>query len=402
MRNSTYAQFEDKHRGSLESVYSKLEVYKPLLSEFKRYEPKARLADLGCGRGEFLKIATDLSIDCLGVDLNDDMLNVARKIGLKVKKIEVLDFLNSQEDDSFDILAAFHLIEHLNLNYLMKVFDQVKRVIKPGGLIILETPNPENIVVSTCNFYMDITHVRPLPPGLLKFIFRKLDFNNINLWGLNSKEKTASEPIAMIDVLAGVSPDYALLALKKGVDNTNAGVIKEMEVSRGVSLNQLASRYEQRWSQDFKSVQNQMEQSQRWVKNELLSIENRFKQYGSNLESLHSEVKEELSSFEEQIYFYQTELHNVTTSRSWKLTRPLRKLGKLIRNFKVHVKNFFFDFKNLPIRVFLKKYCSKIFRKTLPIIFSNRFTNKLSTTKSLINSKEKKFLSILEKIQKEK
>ena len=70
MKNSTYAQFEDEHRGSSNSVSRKLRVYKPLLVEFKKNRPDARLIDLGCGRGEFLEITKELSIESLGIDSN--------------------------------------------------------------------------------------------------------------------------------------------------------------------------------------------------------------------------------------------------------------------------------------------------------------------------------------------
>ena len=118
---------------------------------------------MGCGRGEFLKIATELSIDSLGIDNNKEMLAMANKLKLRVEKNDVLKFLTKQGNNSVDILTAFHLVEHFELNQLMKITDEIKRVIAPGGLIILETPIPENIIVSTCNFYMDMTHVRPLP-----------------------------------------------------------------------------------------------------------------------------------------------------------------------------------------------------------------------------------------------
>jgi O-antigen chain-terminating methyltransferase len=39
----------------------------------------------------------------------------------------------------------------------------------PGGLLILETPNPENLVVGACTFWYDPTHIRPLPPAMMRF-----------------------------------------------------------------------------------------------------------------------------------------------------------------------------------------------------------------------------------------
>jgi O-antigen chain-terminating methyltransferase len=152
MKSSTYAQFEDEHRGSSTAVAEKLFVYKPLLAEFKKHRPNSRLIDLGCGRGEFLKITTGLSIDSLGIDTNEDMLALASQFDLKLENAEALEYLAKQEDNSFDIVTAFHLVEHFELSHLVRVTNEIKRVVRPGGLIILETPNPENIIVSTCIF----------------------------------------------------------------------------------------------------------------------------------------------------------------------------------------------------------------------------------------------------------
>ena len=402
MKNSTYAQFEGEHRGSSNSVASRLGIYKPLLKEFKKFRPNARLIDLGCGRGEFLKIATELSIDSLGIDNNKEMLAMASKLKLRVEKTDVLKFLTKQGNNSVDILTAFHLVEHFELNQLMKITDEIKRVIAPGGLIILETPNPENIIVSTCNFYMDMTHVRPLPPQLLKFIFKNLQFSHINLWGLNSTKKLFTEPVTLIDVLGGVSPDYALLALKNSTETPSEGLVRELNISRGVTLNELAGFYEQRWRSEIKNVVNRIDDGQGWVNNELVSIKNGLENLHSEIQSMHSEIRSEISSIYEQTHYYQLELQRITNSRSWRITYPLRALVKIASTIKTFVKNFFLDFKNLPIKIFFKNYLGKITRKFLPRLFNNKLINKLGSTNSFVSAKEKKFLTVLEKIKKEK
>lgn len=402
MKNLTYAQFEDEHRGSSDAITKRLSVYIPVLKEFKKFRSNARLIDLGCGRGEFLQITSGLLIDSFGIDTNEEMLASAKQLDLRVKKTDALEFLSSEKDNSFDILTAFHLAEHFKLSKFEKLVNEIKRVLRPGGLIILETPNPENVIVSTCNFYMDMTHVRPLPPQLLEFIFKNLKFNYINLWGLNSSKNFSSEPVALIDVLGGVSPDYALLALKSSTELPSKGLIKELNVSRGVKLNEIAALYEKRWSGEIESVVKRIEMGQGWVSDELSVIKNGFENFHSEIQSMHSEIRSEILSIQEQTHFYQLELQRVTNSRSWRITYPLRLVGKVARRTKTLIKNFFFDFQNLPIKIFLKNYRGKIARKLLPRFFNNSLINKLGSTNSFVSGKEKKLLSILEKIKKEK
>ena len=402
MKNSTYAQFEDEHRGSSGSVTERLSVYKSLLVEFKKNRPDARLIDLGCGRGEFLEITKELSIDSFGIDSNESMLASASKLGLKIESADALEYLTKQDNSSYDILTAFHLVEHFDSDYLVKVINEINRVLRPGGLTIIETPNPENIIVSTCNFYMDMTHVKPLPPQLLKFIFQNLQFNYINLWGLNSKKILPTEPVALIDILGGVSPDYALLALKKSTERPPKGLICELDVSRGNSLNELASLYEQRWSGEIAKTENKIHQGQDWVNNELIGIKHDLGNLHSEIQGMHHEIRAEITSIHEQAHFYQSELQRVTNSRSWRITFPLRYVGKIFRKLKSLLKNFFFDFKNLPFNVFFKNYRARAARKFVPQLFKITFANKLNSTNSFMSSKEKKYLAVLEKTQKEK
>jgi O-antigen chain-terminating methyltransferase len=49
----------------------------------------------------------------------------------------------------------------------------------PGGLLILETPNPENLVVGACTFWYDPTHIRPLPPAMLRFYVESAGFSPV-------------------------------------------------------------------------------------------------------------------------------------------------------------------------------------------------------------------------------
>ena len=115
-----------------------------------------------------------------------------------------------------------------------------------------------------------------------------------------------------------------------------------------------------------------------------------------------NEIRAEITSIHEQAHFYQSELPRVTNSRSWRITFPLRYVGKIFRKLKSLLKNFFFDFKNLPFKVFFKNYRVRAARKFVPQLFKITFANKLNSTNSFMSSKEKKYLAVLEKTQKEK
>ena len=50
-----------------------------------------------------------------------------------------------------------------------RLIEHARRVVQPGGVVLFETPNPENLVVGACNFYVDPTHRNPMPPALMAF-----------------------------------------------------------------------------------------------------------------------------------------------------------------------------------------------------------------------------------------
>ena len=152
MGSSFYRSFEERHRGTVEDIKGRLSFYLPFLARLKARYPDGVIADIGCGRGEWLEILNENGIANIGVDLDDGMLARAREAGLNVQKMDCLKFLEQQEDESLIALTGFHIAEHLPFEVLQQLVKHTLRVLKPGGLLILETPNPENLSVGACSF----------------------------------------------------------------------------------------------------------------------------------------------------------------------------------------------------------------------------------------------------------
>lgn len=172
MQTDFYRAFEDRHRGSRELITSRLRVYLPFILPFKHNEEKPKALDLGCGRGEWLQLLKESSFDAFGVDLDKGMLKACKTLGRSTKRVDALAYLRDQPDRSINIVSGFHIAEHLPFEVLTSIVMESLRVLTPGGLLILETPNPENIIVGSKSFYMDPTHQKPIPPELLLFLSR--------------------------------------------------------------------------------------------------------------------------------------------------------------------------------------------------------------------------------------
>lgn len=246
MSDGFYRAFEDRHRGTLEQIKFSQRVYLPLVTPLIRLYPDAKAMDLGCGRGEWLELLGEVGFDAQGVDLDDGMLAECRSRGLKVRTLDAIAALKELPDDSQAVISGFHLAEHIPFELLQVLVQEALRVLRPAGLLILETPNPENIVVGSTNFYLDPTHNRPLPPLLLSFLPEYYGFGRVKLLRLQEPVSLTQERRFTIhDVLGGVSPDYAVVAQKTATPQILKQVSDAFDIEYGVTLAQAAGQFEQ-------------------------------------------------------------------------------------------------------------------------------------------------------------
>lgn len=212
-----YRVFEEQFRGSRALIKTRLEFYKPFVDAMLTQYPDGAAIDLGCGRGEWLELLTAWGVQALGVDQDAEMLEACRELGLKAEQQEVLTYLRAVSAQSQTLISAFHVAEHLPFNDLLDLIGEALRVLKPGGILVIETPNPDNLVVATRSFYLDPTHQRPLPSELLAFAVEHAGFARAKIMGLQEPRKLDDRSeVSLHDVLHGASPDYAVVAQKGG------------------------------------------------------------------------------------------------------------------------------------------------------------------------------------------
>ena len=105
------------------------------------------------------------------------MAESGRQLGLEIVQGDVIEYLRQLPDASLQAVTGFHLIEHFEFQDLLQLLLEIRRVLKPGGVVMVETPNPKNLVVGACNFYADPTHRQPLFPETLQFLFDPSDLH---------------------------------------------------------------------------------------------------------------------------------------------------------------------------------------------------------------------------------
>jgi SAM-dependent methyltransferase/uncharacterized coiled-coil protein SlyX len=182
MLDTLYVELEDRFRGSRSDLKQNFKVYLPYLEQAAI---TSDILDIGCGRGEWLELLRERRIQARGIDLNRTMIEQCSALGLDVSSVGALDHLRTLKDESLSAVTSFHVIEHLEFEVMLEMIDQIIRTLKPGGLLVFETPNPENVLVGSCNFYLDPSHRQPLPSQVMRFLLEARGFINIEVVGLH-------------------------------------------------------------------------------------------------------------------------------------------------------------------------------------------------------------------------
>ncbi|MBP6716563.1 MAG: methyltransferase domain-containing protein, partial [Acidobacteria bacterium] len=208
-----YAEFQDHFRGSDAEIRARLTPY---LADVERLRHTGRpIIDLGCGRGEWLDMLRARGVAAVGIDANESMVARCRANGLAAEHSDALAFLRRTESGSISVITGFHIAEHLAIESLLMLLEESLRVLIPGGFLILETPNPENVLMGACDFYIDPTHERPIPPVTLEFMARRSGFADIELRRLNpSQAPDYSSDLAHAISRFTMASDYAIVAIK--------------------------------------------------------------------------------------------------------------------------------------------------------------------------------------------
>ena len=352
MNNNFYKSLEDKFRGSRDLIKERLTIYLPFLEIFKKIDQKVNVVDVGCGRGEWLQLLQENGIDAFGVDTDEGMLENAKKLGLNVELIDAIEYLKSLDDESIYAISGFHIAEHLDFELLKELVKESFRVLKPAGLLILETPNPENIKIATCDFYLDPTHIKPIPPNLLSFLPEFYGFKRTKILRLQEDKELKNSDFVSIDkIIQGVSPDYAVIAQKSAKIETIALFDEVFEKDYGLQIDTLMSKFEKRLENMQKNI------------NILITSKNHLEEQlaHTNLRSKH--LEEQLAHTNHRSNQVELQILSLLNSKSWKITAPLRKFADFLRWFKTGAYSYItFAPQSRPRRV-LKSLVSKIISK---------------------------------------
>ncbi len=169
-----YFVFEERFRGTRADIKERQSAF------IKYFKGCRNVLDIGCGRGEFQELLRDHEIGGRGIDIDEDMVNFCKSKGLDVEKIDAVSYLQKLEDKSLDGIFIDQVVEHLEQEYLIEMLNLSFMKLIYGGTIVVETVNPLSFF-SFANFYLDMSHKRPVHPETLGFLLNVAGFREIKI-----------------------------------------------------------------------------------------------------------------------------------------------------------------------------------------------------------------------------
>ena len=202
-----YGRFAERFRGTEEYVKTGQRVYLPL------FEGRREVLDIGCGRGEFLQMVPGAK----GIDLSEESVAICRSKGLDAEVADLFVYLENLPQGSLDGIFCSQVVEHIPAERLPGMIKLCASRLRSGGVIAIETPNPECLAIFASHFYLDPTHQRPVPHPLLAFYYEEFGIGNIEVHKLSpaveSMPSLKSLPEEFRDAFFG-GLDYGITGIK--------------------------------------------------------------------------------------------------------------------------------------------------------------------------------------------
>lgn len=150
---------EKKLPSSAEDLKGKRPFYENVIRQYFPKDKKVRIIDIGCGYGAFVSLMKEFGYHSTsGIDASQEMIEVSKTLNIKdIYHNDIMLFLCSCEDESFDVVTAIDVIEHFSKQELFELLFQLNRVIKKSGSLITHQPNAEGVFGNSV-LYGDYTH----------------------------------------------------------------------------------------------------------------------------------------------------------------------------------------------------------------------------------------------------
>jgi len=149
--------------GVRERAVSSGRIYqaRAVIQRFFPIDRKSAILDLGCGDGLLLCEAAESGFeDLTGVDHSFAMTDIAKRVSQATIVTETIEnYVNTHNAKKYDAVVLFDVIEHLDLGDLIDLFEQLRKLLTDGGVVLIHAPNG-GAPFGGRILYGDLTHER--------------------------------------------------------------------------------------------------------------------------------------------------------------------------------------------------------------------------------------------------
>jgi O-antigen chain-terminating methyltransferase len=189
-----YPRFAERFRGPEEHIRAGQRFY------LDYFAGRSGVLDIGCGRGEFLELMREAGVAATGIDISEKCVSACRAKGLDARTADLFAFLAALPEMSLDGIFCAQVVEHLPPARLPEMIRLCASRLSREGVLAIETPNPECLAIFATHFYLDPTHVHPVPAPLLRFYFDEHGLGVIEI-------RKLSPAVETVPALASLSED---------------------------------------------------------------------------------------------------------------------------------------------------------------------------------------------------
>jgi O-antigen chain-terminating methyltransferase len=205
-----YALFEERFRGNPSVITEAQRFYLDFLRDLP-----GPVLDVGCGRGEFLRLLAAAGITARGIEVNPVTAAAGRAAGLEIEEGDALALLERLPAGRLGAVVAFQVVEHWSPGEIFRFLQAARRALGSGGVLVAETINSDSLSALRA-FYLDPTHVRPVPPEALQFLAEAAGFTETRIeyrspLPASARLKETSEDARRLNALLYAPQDYALI-----------------------------------------------------------------------------------------------------------------------------------------------------------------------------------------------
>lgn len=247
--------WQEKSQGSRVARKLRLFCYLPFVLPLLRPYPNASALDLRCGQGEWLETLNECGFVAEGVDEESAAVAHCQQLGFAAQQMSALTALQGCAPQSHSLISGLGLAEALPFDTFRQVVQESLRVLKPGGLLILQAVNPENITASAKAAFLEPRGRALIPRTLLEFVPEHAGFALSKAIPLHEQfSLEARRPVSLLNVLQEVSPLYAVIAQKATQGMVNPPVISAFDQEYGLSLDTLTTLFDQQLERRIQEV----------------------------------------------------------------------------------------------------------------------------------------------------